>query len=414
MSHSAKIHQFRGARLAPLAAPLVVTALLSACSTDVQRFGHTGSIATSNSVAGAPVEPVERQPLGLASGPTRVSAGSAYANGVTTAAAVATAPDRSYSGASAAASSVRVAPGDTVFSIAQRHGVGVERLAAANGLAYPYAIDIGQELILPGAAGSGTPAPATRVAAAAGATSHTVAPGDTLFNISKRYGVDVASLADANSLDDNATIRIGQTLRLPSGASGGTSLGGPLQLASRSVERDAGAADGARVLKSRAVEAGEDAAAEAPGAVIEANAADGEPDGAGVLSASEETGKFRWPARGRIIARYGVGADGQRNDGINISVPEGASVKAAENGVVAYAGDELKGYGNLILLRHANDWVTAYAHNSSLLVKRGDTVKRGQIIAKAGQSGSVDKPQLHFEIRQGSKAVDPMPYLEGA
>jgi murein DD-endopeptidase MepM/ murein hydrolase activator NlpD len=119
--------------------------------------------------------------------------------------------------------------------------------------------------------------------------------------------------------------------------------------------------------------------------------------------------EFRWPARGRIIETFKVGG----NDGINIAVPEGTSVRAAESGVVAYAGDELKGYGNLVLIRHPNGFVSAYANNGELDVKRGDTVKRGQIIAKSGQTGNVNSPQLHFELRKGSTPVDPTNYLAG-
>jgi murein DD-endopeptidase MepM/ murein hydrolase activator NlpD len=119
--------------------------------------------------------------------------------------------------------------------------------------------------------------------------------------------------------------------------------------------------------------------------------------------------EFRWPARGRVI--QGFGSSG--NDGINIAVPEGTQVKAAENGVVAYAGSELKGYGNLVLIRHPNGFVTAYANNGAINVKRGDTVKRGQTIALSGQSGNVSSPQLHFELRKGSKPVDPSSYLAG-
>ena len=118
----------------------------------------------------------------------------------------------------------------------------------------------------------------------------------------------------------------------------------------------------------------------------------GQADAAGVAP------EFRWPARGRIIQGFKAGG----NDGINIAVPEGTSVSAAESGVVAYAGSELKGYGNLVLIRHPNGFVTAYANNGELDVKRGDTVKRGQIIAKSGQSGNVNSPQLHFELRKGS------------
>ena len=128
-----------------------------------------------------------------------------------------------------------------------------------------------------------------------------------------------------------------------------------------------------------------------------------EADAAGV------TPEFRWPARGRIIEAFKAGG----NDGINIAVPEGTSVRAAESGVVAYAGDELKGYGNLVLIRHPNGFVTAYANNGELDVKRGDTVKRGQIIAKSGQTGNVNSPQLHFELRKGSTPVDPTSYLAG-
>jgi murein DD-endopeptidase MepM/ murein hydrolase activator NlpD len=122
--------------------------------------------------------------------------------------------------------------------------------------------------------------------------------------------------------------------------------------------------------------------------------------------------KLRWPTSGKIIAGFGGRPDGTHNDGINLQVPLGTEVHAAESGVVAYAGSELKGYGNLVLLRHDNGWVTAYAHNDELLVKRGDKIKRGEVIAKAGKTGSVDQPQVHFELRQGSRPVDPMPYLE--
>jgi murein DD-endopeptidase MepM/ murein hydrolase activator NlpD len=122
------------------------------------------------------------------------------------------------------------------------------------------------------------------------------------------------------------------------------------------------------------------------------------------------SGDFRWPARGRVIA--GFGANGG-NEGINIAVPEGTPVKAAEAGVVTYAGSEVKGYGNLVLVRHDNGYVSAYAHNGSLHVKRGERVNRGQVIATSGQTGNVTSPQLHFELRKGQAPVDPLPYLSG-
>jgi murein DD-endopeptidase MepM/ murein hydrolase activator NlpD len=127
---------------------------------------------------------------------------------------------------------------------------------------------------------------------------------------------------------------------------------------------------------------------------------------------SSAPGRFRWPARGRVIAPYGKRPDGSHNDGINIAVPQGTEIHAAESGRVAYAGNELKGYGNLVLIRHGNGWVSAYAHADQLLVKRDDVVRRGQVIATAGKTGTVDQPQLHFELRQGAKPIDPMPHLE--
>ncbi|MGO4388599.1 peptidoglycan DD-metalloendopeptidase family protein [Microvirga sp. 2YAF29] len=142
----------------------------------------------------------------------------------------------------------------------------------------------------------------------------------------------------------------------------------------------------------------------APAPQPEAKAPVAEPE----QTASVSVGDFRWPARGRVIA--GFGANGG-NEGINIAVPEGTPVKSAEAGTVTYAGSEVKGYGNLILVRHENGFVSAYAHNGSLNVKRGEQVKRGQVIATSGQTGNVTSPQLHFEIRKGATPVDPMKHL---
>ncbi len=118
--------------------------------------------------------------------------------------------------------------------------------------------------------------------------------------------------------------------------------------------------------------------------------------------------------QGRIISAFGPKPNGQHNDGFNIAVPENTPIKAAEDGIVAYAGNELKGYGNLVLIRHADGWVTAYAHASAVLVRRGESVKRGQVIARAGQTGGVVTPQVHFEIRKGSQPVDPAGLLKTA
>ena len=142
----------------------------------------------------------------------------------------------------------------------------------------------------------------------------------------------------------------------------------------------------------------------APGASSEAPAR----EAAAAPKAAAAVAKFRWPARGKIISNFGDG----KNDGINIALPRGTDVHAAEAGVVTYAGDGVQGYGNLLLIRHDGGWITAYAHNDSLAVKAGETVRRGQVVAKAGATGSVDTPQLRFEIRKGVKPVDPVQYLE--
>ena len=131
------------------------------------------------------------------------------------------------------------------------------------------------------------------------------------------------------------------------------------------------------------------------------------------VKTAEAMPSFRWPVRGRVIAGFGNKPNGTQNDGINLAVPEGTPIKAADDGVVAYAGNELKGYGNLVLIRHSSGFVSAYAHASELMVKRGDSIKRGQVIAHAGQTGNVTSPQLHFEIRKGSTPVDPTQYLGG-
>jgi murein DD-endopeptidase MepM/ murein hydrolase activator NlpD len=120
---------------------------------------------------------------------------------------------------------------------------------------------------------------------------------------------------------------------------------------------------------------------------------------------------FIWPVQGRVVASFGTGPQGTHNDGINIAAAAGTTVVAADAGEVAYAGNELKGYGNLVLVKHDSGFITAYAHNETLLVKRGQRVTRGQPIAKVGATGTVSEPQLHFEVRRGARVLDPMEYL---
>jgi murein DD-endopeptidase MepM/ murein hydrolase activator NlpD len=231
-----------------------------------------------------------------------------------------------------------------------------------------------------------------------------VAPGETLHSIARLYGKPVMMLAKANNIAPNAMVKVGERIVVPGAHATATA-------AAPAAPRAEPPATTAALPKAQNV-----ATAEAPRSARVASPA-APPAQETAIKATEPPGGaagFRWPVRGRVIAGFGPKANGLQNDGINVAVPEGTPVKAAEDGVVAYAGNELKGYGNLVLVRHSNGFVTAYAHASELLVKRGDAVKRGQVIAKSGQTGSVTAPQLHFEIRKGATPVDPSQYLNGA
>ena len=234
-------------------------------------------------------------------------------------------------------------------------------------------------------------------------TVHVVAPGESLVGIARHHGVTLPALAKANNLQPNGKISTGDRLVIPAG-------GRPVAARQTQIQTPA-----PQVAQPRTV-AVEKKVASVP--AQNARMATQEPPnhrkrrqdrGSGRRHAVIPLAGAR-PRHRRIWPK----TNGTQNDGINLAVPEGTPVKAADDGVVAYAGNELKGYGNLVLIRHANGFVSAYAHASELLVKRGDTIKRGQVIAHAGQTGNVTSPQLHFEIRKGSTPVDPTKYLSGA
>ena len=301
-----------------------------------------------------------------------------------------------------------VGTSDTLDILARRYNVTPAAILQANGYRGPRALSPGQQLIIPRpgaiAAAPATPAPVVKPVAAA-ASVHVVNHGDTLMGIARRNHITAGELARANGLEPSAKLKIGMKLNVPAKAAAvpvvqpavaqatPTAVPPVTKLAAVTTDPQ----QKARLAQTTNVE--EATVAETP------------------VKATEATGAlptFRWPVRGKVITSYGAKTNGKANDGINLAVPEGTPVKAAEDGVVAYSGNELKGYGNLVLIRHANGYVTAYAHASEILVKRGDTIKRGQIIAKSGQSGEVASPQLHFEIRKGSTPVDPLQFLNGA
>jgi murein DD-endopeptidase MepM/ murein hydrolase activator NlpD len=335
------------------------------------------------------------------------------------------------------ATTIEVQHGDTVYGLAKRHRVSISELMSANNLQTPM-IRPGQKLVLPTAhrqsparrttkvasapssvlptsapSRVAAPSPAANAAAEAPAGwtgTHTVTPRDSLYAIAKRYNVKVAELQAANGISHPARLRAGTVLKVPGG--GGVEVAAAPEAADPQAPVVPGSIRKPTIINGSepAEPAPERVAVVAPPSPV-MNDASPEPTTRPKAHAGVP-GKFRWPAKGRVIASFGPRADKTQNDGINILVPQGTSVVAAESGVVAYAGSELKGYGNLVLIRHEGNWVSAYAHNESLLVKRGDKVERGQAIAKAGKTGAVDQPQVHFELRQGSKPVDPMPHLE--
>jgi murein DD-endopeptidase MepM/ murein hydrolase activator NlpD len=340
---------------------------------------------------------------------------------------------RSVAAAHPAHVKIIVGTSDTLEVLAQRYHVTSAAILAANGYKGPRRLSPGQSLLIPQAGSTTTAAVASPVAAApapavapvpaapvvakpaaiaaapAAAGVHVVNKGDTLHSIAHRYHVSVTELARANNLDTGTKLKLGTRLTVPGKAAAAAVVPVAPLAAPQSVAAAPVAAPAPKLASAAAPLQSARLAQASP------TAEDGAPES--TIKASEATGAlptFRWPVRGKVIASYGAKTNGKSNDGINLAVPEGTPVKAAEDGVVAYAGNELKGYGNLVLVRHSNGYVTAYAHASELLVKRGDTIKRGQVIAKSGQSGEVASPQLHFEIRKGSSPVDPLQFLNGA
>ena len=256
---------------------------------------------------------------------------------------------------------------------------------------------------------------------------HIVTAGETLSGIAQAYNADIYELAILNQIEPPFRIYVGQSLKLP------VFPGKPVQLAAfkRSIP----------IKRKDLTPSVESTASLLSGVSHRSNTTDNEMVLLNVkpgikplqqkqfVSSSSSTKKFRrtkktelisslppvrkgspfiWPVEGSLISEFGSKGEGLRNDGINIAAPRGSVVRAARPGVVAYAGNELRGFGNLLLIKHGNGWVTAYAHNDSLAVRRGEKVRRGQVIAHVGNSGNVVQPQLHFEIRKGNKAVDPM------
>ncbi len=304
-----------------------------------------------------------------------------------------------------------VSSGETLWKISQRYRLSMRDIIQENNLNAPYVLAVGQRLKLPPP------------------REYTVKSGDTLYGVSRLFNASVNDVARLNNLRSPYALKTGQIIRLPSPA-GAEQLQAPQAGGSDQVQ--------ASVNRDTSVIA-EPLAAPVPGrrpeAVLLGQVRSGDASEASVQSSpviSAQDGKsaaaprtpitkappvrsgskFKWPVNGPVLSAYGPKKDGLHNDGINIRAPKGAPVRAAENGVVVYAGSELQGYGNLVLIRHQDRWVTAYAHLDKIMVERAQTVNVGETIGTVGSSGSVDSPQLHFEVRRGTEALNPKRYLE--
>ncbi|UJW85970.1 M23 family metallopeptidase [Devosia sp. SL43] len=254
-----------------------------------------------------------------------------------------------------------------------------------------------------------TLASVTPAAPAVGGTfTHTIASGESLYTIARRYEVTTQAIVQANSLSSPDKIVVGQKVIIPGRADLLATKAPTTQVAAATPM--AAPTPTQQTLPQAAPNALQTAAAPAPLAapaaapVHVANAPAAQPVAAPAPAASAG---FRWPVSGRVLVDFAS----SKGTGINIEVPEGTSVKAADNGTVIYVGSGVEGYGNLILIRHPNGYVSAYAHLGSMSVAKGANVNRGDSIGAAGMTGSVTKPQLHFELRKGATPVDPVPLL---
>ncbi|HTY69807.1 MAG TPA: peptidoglycan DD-metalloendopeptidase family protein [Alphaproteobacteria bacterium] len=337
------------------------------------------------------------------------------------------------------AGDIVVRPGDTLYAISRRSNAPVRALIDANNLHPPYALQSGQHLVVPHV------------------RSYQVQPGDTLSSVARRYGVGTSELVQANALTPPFGLRTGQVLVLP--GSGGppapaTLVAAPPRSPAPVVSRPAATVDAtslppppaqmpastgappvpapaapppASVPSATSLPQAPPPAAPAPAptqvaalpmppasppvAAEPASLTTIEPPAAPDEAAPAHGGRFLWPVHGTVVSDFGSKPGGLQNDGINIAATRGTAIHAADAGVVVYAGNELRGFGNLLLLKHHGGWVTAYAHAEELLVHRGDEVRRGQVVARVGSTGGVATPQLHFEVRKGSRPLNPRDYL---
>tara|TARA_R110000787_G_scaffold6861_47_gene23973 strand:+ start:12964 stop:14007 length:1044 start_codon:yes stop_codon:yes gene_type:complete len=279
-----------------------------------------------------------------------------------------------------AASRYVVQPGDTLLGIGNRTGVGSDMIALANGLVPPFLLRAGQALSIPGG------------------RYHQVAEGETGIAIAAAYGVPWSEIVAVNRLEEPYTLRRGRRLLLP----GNTPVRAP------DLEQRAAAF---RIDIDDVLTGGQPAAAENAPVAVASAAPRPLPSNVPIAQPSRLTGNFAWPVKGSIVSRFGPGASGAKNNGIDIGVSEGTPIKASADGVIAYAGDKVAVFGGLVLINHGSSWVSAYGHASRVDVVRGQKVTRGQVIGLTGDTGYASQPKLHFELRKDRVPVNPVTQL---
>lgn len=294
-----------------------------------------------------------------------------------------------------------VSRGETLWTISQRYNIAMRDIVIENNLKAPFVLTPGQRLILPPP------------------REYQVRSGDSVSSISRLFDVSSSEVVRLNDIQAPYALRVGEVLRLPSPSvqppvsAVVTSSVSSGAVPSAAIDR-AVLSDGVPVPASKPIVRSEEIVVAESGTPIPPKkpAINKSKVKKSIATPKRASTKFLKPVQGRTVSGYGPTKDGLHNDGINILAARGTPVQAAENGVVVYAGNGLKGSGNLVLVRHADRWMTAYGHLDSIKVRNGAVVKRGQSLGGVGSTGAVNTPQLHFEVRRGTKAINPKPYLE--
>lgn len=254
-----------------------------------------------------------------------------------------------------AAHQIEVGPGDTLYSLSKKHQVTLRDLIKQNNLSAPYSLKNGERLTIPSP------------------NYHEVKSGETLYAISRLYGMKVDQLIEMNDLKEPYSVKVGEKIRIAKFSESSAPI---TPVENKKIEKEE------------------------------------KTERSFVEKTLDKFNHFSWPVHGPVTSQFGPKKGGLYNDGINIAAREGTMVKASEDGIVAYVGNELKGYGNLVIIKHSGGWITAYAHLKESIVKRGEKVAKGQKIGLVGSTGNVTSPQLYFGLRKGRDAVNPENYLK--